>query len=588
MAITLPEILIKFGIDKTEVDEAFEDIRRGANTVDFALKAIGFVFVANQVKNLTQEIFGLVGAQSEAIAVTDSYGRRLGIATDELIAMQTAAAQFNIEQEELNEGLKNMSERIADAYINRTGAAGDALIQLGLNIEDIARMTPEEQFLEIADALSQVEDEAQRTFLAMEIGQEEFFRLQELISLGSDGIKELINDTKFLNAELTAVDFENIRAMEVSAGNAGLAFDSIIDQISADLAPIMERIFDISAEWFAIFRDEGLPVITEFIGDFVDGGLEIVENVLPEILTIGSAVWDGLATGVEALWSVISPIFNLIAQGWGLIFEDITGDSNWIEVISDSLSIAARSWPQLIANAFLNIAQFITGAIGTAVEFIEDRIFDIQELALTASFAAGVIDQDELDAGIDTIQTARTVGREQNFFQELEQEQQRLIEENEAIIQDVADQVVAERQANEETVSSLIERLTTLTPEQRERITGAEFRSQQRGRNRGSEEARARADAEKERNRQREQFAAITADTSEAFKVFNRDALDGPAANAQERQTQAIQETTQAVLQTGENIVNGILGLVEAIPGVDPIDRAKAFEQLKIITKTGV
>ena len=58
------------------------------------------------------------------------------------------------------------------------------------------------QFLEIADALSKVEDEGERTFLQMEIGQEEFFKLGNIIGKGREEIEAMILAQKALGAGL--------------------------------------------------------------------------------------------------------------------------------------------------------------------------------------------------------------------------------------------------------------------------------------------------------------------------------------------------------------------------------------------------
>lgn len=570
MAIELEDIIVKFGADVAEIKEAFDTVEESASTLDFALKAIGIGFVINEVMELTGAILGYVDASAEATAITDSYASRLGIATDKMIDLQTAAAQFGVEQEEVNEGIKNMSERIADAYINQTGAAFDALDSLGLSLDNIVQMGADEQFLAVADALSNVEDEAQRTFLSMEIGQEEFFRMNELIALGSDGIRGLIQETQNLNADLAASDFENIRGMQVAAGNAQTAFDSIIQQLTADLAPSLERVNQIAAEWFASFRDEGLPIIEEFLGNAIDGFLEFSEDTLPNILTVGSAVWEGLMLGIDALWTIASQIFGFISTGWGLLFEEVTGENNWIDFITENLSIAAKTWPEIISNVFLTIGSFISGVLSKVVSTFTKITDDITETALGVQFQLGLINEEELDEAIDQLSKEQQARDKQgNFFDQLRAAQEATIAENNREIDKAAQEVIDDREKNQKNISDLISRLTTTTPEQLERLRNAERRAQARGGRRGGTEQRDNLKAAQEARKASEEFNAVTAGTTEAFKIFNRATIEAPAQNqiekAQQETTKAIVDNTKAVVGVLESIVPGLKGTLKQI-----------------------
>ena len=392
--------------------------------------------------------------------------------------------------------------------------------------------------------------------------------MNELIALGADGIRELIGETEHLTADLTAVDFENIRGMQTAAGNASTAFDSIIQQLTADLAPSLERVFDIAAQWFASFREEGLPIVQEFFSGLIDDALFFADNVLPDLLTIGSAVWEGLKTGIGAVWNIFQQVTSLIGKAWSALFESITGESDWVSFITETFAIAAKTWPNLIANAFLTIGSFISGILeGIARTFdeVSEEISDtILGLLVSIPEALGGISEEEFEKRTAANDAAfRQRQKEGGFFAELQKEQERLIEENNRAIDQAAVEVLEDREANQKTVSDLIDRLRLTTPEQAERLENAERRSRERGRNRGSTAARDRlAEANEKDQQNEERRTAILANTTEAFKVFNRGELQQESAQdiAAEQA-----KTTEAVVAATEGIVNAIDKL---IPGL--------------------
>ena len=189
----------------------------------------------------------LVGAAATAIVVltsevakgvveTEKYAERLGIATKELLALQGVARSFGVDTEEINEGLKNMKERLGEAFITGKGATFDAIKTLGLDLEKIKSMNTTEQFLTIADALSKVEDEGERTWLQMEIGQEEFFKLGNIIGKGREEIEAMILAQKELGAGL---DIEKLKTFGDAQNRLSNSFKNTGDNIATFFAPAL-------------------------------------------------------------------------------------------------------------------------------------------------------------------------------------------------------------------------------------------------------------------------------------------------------------------------------------------------------------
>jgi hypothetical protein len=452
----IEEIILKIGVDTGNVDndlddasDSMDDFTESTENSSSSLSVWGAALAAAAG---AAGLGLMVKNQAEAIGEMDAFAKKLGVGTQSFMELNAVAERFGLTTQDVGQGLKNVNERLADAELMQTGAAFDAIRILGLDLEKINKLGAEDKFLEIADALSRVEDEATRTFLSLELGEEEFFKLGEVISMGKDGIIEAKEEARRLTGVLSDLEVSNIRDMNIAANEMSIAFHSIFTEITANVAPVLEEMFDITSDIFVLFRDEGLPVIGEWTAIAATAFLDFVNNILPSLLTVGNAVFTGLSQLLIAMADVAGQVFGAVGTGWGLLSEEITGDSNWIEQITGILSVAAQAWPEIIAKPFLLIGEMISNFLAS----LEDRFFGafdtIRKEGLAVANALDQITDEELEAGIIAIdvearerEDAARTGFTQ-FFQELAQSQRQLIDENNQTIQEIADKTASDQE----------------------------------------------------------------------------------------------------------------------------------------------
>lgn len=179
-----------------------------------------FKSVRNSISGVTGSIFkahvaitGLLGAtgfgalvktKAEAARVARNYADALGVNVQQLSALSIAASEANIEQEKFADILRDVSEKIGDAYATGGGEAVDALARLNLNAADLVNLAPDQQLLAIAGALDEVGSKSERIFV--------------LESLASD-LSEL--------APLLENDAERLLALRDRAIETGAAFNEV-------------------------------------------------------------------------------------------------------------------------------------------------------------------------------------------------------------------------------------------------------------------------------------------------------------------------------------------------------------------------
>jgi hypothetical protein len=112
--------------------------------------------------------FDKFGQAIDRGAELDILSTRTGVASDELARLGRALDNTGASGDMLGPVFDRMNRAIAEAS-DGGGAAGEALAKLGINIQDLKTLSPEQQFEKIGTALSSVADRSERADMAIDI-----------------------------------------------------------------------------------------------------------------------------------------------------------------------------------------------------------------------------------------------------------------------------------------------------------------------------------------------------------------------------------------------------------------------------------
>ena len=138
---------------------------------------------------------GLGALTTNLLSTADKLGKvssKLGIATPELQKFQFAAEQSGIHSNTLNTALQRFTRRLEDAK-KGVGPAKDAFDDMGLSFSNLdgTTKTAEQMFLEVADAMSGIDDQSKKVSLAFKLFDSEGVSLINMLQNGSGAIKEM-------------------------------------------------------------------------------------------------------------------------------------------------------------------------------------------------------------------------------------------------------------------------------------------------------------------------------------------------------------------------------------------------------------
>ena len=346
------------GIDQTE-----KKVSRLGKASRLAGKAIGGIAVAGAgiAVGLGKELFDTAKELRELSAISNASGEALQV-------LGKIAESSGGSAEDVADAYREMQLRLTEASELASGPAVDALKILGLSLSDLEGLNADEQFDLLRDAISGVEDPAQRLFVA-----------EELLGGAAERLNAVLNPT--------AAEFDSLAD---STKRAGVISDEAIDgigRLSDGYAMVKQRVLAFTADalvglvdWI---RSDVVPVMREW-GEWIDKNLVPVLQRMREIavavfgaiqqgLDILAAAWradwEGVRTTTEQVWETVRRVVLVTIEEIQAVIQRVArAISEWWEA----------NWEDL-ARDTLEVMLAIRDGIRDAVEWIRELVIRVGE-----------------------------------------------------------------------------------------------------------------------------------------------------------------------------------------------------------------
>jgi hypothetical protein len=321
----------------------------------------GFAGAQGALSGFSKSVLSLPAAIAGSVAVTglvalaknfadagsavDDMAQRTGMSAEAVSSLGYAAKLSGTDIGTLEKGVRKMQMGIADAAAGVPGAA-DKFTALGLSVADLQKMSPDEQFIAIADKLSLIQDPALKSAAAMEYFGKAGADLVPMLSGGAEEIRKLQQDAQDLGQTMSGED-------AAAAAKLGDVFDRLFGvigglqtRIGSALAPLLtavgERIISVvsSVSKFIGENQELIVTIAKWTavgagllaGLFALGGAAAVASVaMTGLAAIGGAIATVFGMIVGLITAMVSPIGLVIvgvtaAAGAFLYFSGVGGE----------------------------------------------------------------------------------------------------------------------------------------------------------------------------------------------------------------------------------------------------------------------
>jgi len=325
-AIRAGRAFVELFADDRKLARGLKAAQRKLKAFGAGVRRIGRAFAAIGTAGLVP-LLGAIKIFKSGGDALDKMAKRTGVSVETLSELGFAAEQSGAGLETLEKGVRTMQRAITDLGRGLSTQV-DAFDELGLAIDHLEGLSPEQQFKLIGDRLSKIADPTKRAALAMMIFGRAGTQLLPMLADGAAGIEALQKEARALGLTISteaAADAAKLtdtwnrlwRVLKNGAFIIGSALAPMIISLTRSVMRIAIRV----ADW--IKRNRQLVVgAAKVLGLFVAigaalilaGGLiAAVAAGFGLLATIVSTVGSVLGAVVTVLGALLSPIGLVIA-----------------------------------------------------------------------------------------------------------------------------------------------------------------------------------------------------------------------------------------------------------------------------------
>lgn len=288
MAAKIQDLVVKLKADagefKATLQEAggqaqqFSDgMKRSMTDVNTFAKSAGVAIggIAIAVGGAVAALGTMVAQQSQAAAEMSRVAQSLDVNAQKFQKLSYAAEQYGLTQEDMADILKDTSERITELVTVGGGAALDFFEQMNISVEEFKGLSPDETFIKMMEALSQLDNQQERNLYLLQIMGDKGQRLSEVAEDGA---------ASFL-------------ALAESLDQAGGVMNEHMLAEATELDKVLKDLSGTTARQLSAFMVELTPLVRDVAGWFKEWSAEVV--LIADTMRRSPLTEGGLALAIE-------------------------------------------------------------------------------------------------------------------------------------------------------------------------------------------------------------------------------------------------------------------------------------------------
>lgn len=242
---TLAKYTVLLEAQSARFEKAIERSERRTKKFDRSVKkSLANVRQAFLALGAAVSLRAIAGAIGRTLDYADSLAKlndRLGVSTEALSELQFAAERSGVDFRTLTLGMQRLQRRVSEAA-SGMGEARGALAELGLDAKKLEQLELDQQFEIVADRLSKVTTESDRTRLAFKLFDSEGVALTQIMKDGAAGIRDLREEAGRLGRTLSQEQAQAAVDAKDAITNLDTAFASLTDRLVTSVAPVLTQI----------------------------------------------------------------------------------------------------------------------------------------------------------------------------------------------------------------------------------------------------------------------------------------------------------------------------------------------------------
>lgn len=231
-----------------------------------------------------------IGGTAGAVASIDDLAKRTGVSADVLQGYSLAANQSGVSLETFGKAVQKLTINLGEAQTGNA-AAVKSFADLGLSVQDLSRLSPQQAFEAVAAAIAKLPNPAQQAAAAVALFGKSGVELTPIFQEGATYLQQMVAEAKRLGISLSPQQIAGITALDDSLEKTRLTLQGFSQRLLAELAPALtqaaeratEFITSIDVKQVASQVGAAISDLALAFGLLVDFAAPLAGNILPAI-----------------------------------------------------------------------------------------------------------------------------------------------------------------------------------------------------------------------------------------------------------------------------------------------------------------
>lgn len=207
------------------------------------------VFIS-AVQGAASGFTSFVAGAASAVASVDDLSKRTGVSAQTLQGYQFAAEQSGVGIETFGKSIQKLLINLGEAQTgNKTAIKSFA--DLGISVQDLAGLTPDQTFEKVAAAIAKLPNPAQQAALAVGLFGKSGAELVPVFQEGAGFLAEMRAEAERLGLVLNQDQVQGLATLDDTIGKVSASFKALQARIVAELAPALIRVAENGLDFIA-------------------------------------------------------------------------------------------------------------------------------------------------------------------------------------------------------------------------------------------------------------------------------------------------------------------------------------------------
>lgn len=284
----------------------------------------GFAAVAAVVAKTEQALIDMTKEAAEGAKEIETFASITGQSEQQVQQMQYASEKLGVSYDRVRDSLKEITNKMQEAENGSadTAAAFDKL-KVSLRGQNGELRDAQDVFLDVIDALGNVENQSERDALAMDLMSESAQELNPMIEAGRETIQQYAQAASDMGLVLEEDELKALTEVQSAFYDLEQQQKATKNQLAAEFAPYLESFYNDATEGIATLGDtlEESGIVTafgallQFVGDLINPAEELSGETLPGLEYALRGVAGALTVIVDSLRAIGSFFGNGLVKG---------------------------------------------------------------------------------------------------------------------------------------------------------------------------------------------------------------------------------------------------------------------------------